>query len=175
MNSNTMPQVVQEFREFKPRADFRGSVERLLEYVPPEYLVGLESVVLKDRTAPAKVRWDRRNASDAEMAACYLRATKGRDAVIEMYVDVIMTGAPRWLMTLAWFRELMLSKTFFHEIGHHVHRAIAPDSREPEAAANYWRDKLGRDLMRRRFWFLVPLRRPLRWYLRVRSRIGGKT
>lgn len=166
-----MPRVVQEFREFKPRTDFRSTVERLLEYVPPEYLVGLDSVVLKDRTAPTKLRWDRRNASDAEMAACYRRATKGTKAVIEIYVDVITAGAPGWLMRLAWFREAMLARTFFHEIGHHVHRAIAPDGRDPETAANYWRDKLGREAMRHRFWFLVPLRRPLRWYLQVRSRL----
>ena len=76
-----MPQVLQEFRKLESRADFRGTVEQLLRYVPPEYLVDLGSVVLTDRTAPTKRAWARRNASNAKTAACYRRATRGRKAV----------------------------------------------------------------------------------------------
>jgi hypothetical protein len=39
---------------------------------------------------------------------------------------------------------VLVAKTLFHELGHHIRRAIVPDQNDSETMANLWRDRLFR-------------------------------
>lgn len=71
-------------------------------------------------------------------------------------------------------RDLLLSRVLFHELGHHIHRRIAPGHGDAEAAAERWRRDLTRQVLRRRYWYLLPFFKLIailgRWSRRIRAR-----
>ncbi len=164
-----MVQVLEEFRWLNPRADYRATVERLLRFVPPEYLEGLDRVCLKD-TAAFKDIWPAISRG-TEPRGLYWRAWKGRKAYIELNLDAITATIPGFLQKLPLFRELVIVNILYHEVGHHIQLAIEPDPRPTEVVANIWRDQLGRIYVRRRFRYLRPIRLPLLWFVRALRRL----
>src|SRR5262249_23134580 len=58
-------------------------------------------------------------------------------------------------------QDFAFGSPLFHEIGHHVHRTQAPEFRDREDVADRWRDRLLIPYFRRRYWYLVPLVRPI--------------
>lgn len=69
------------------------------------------------------------------------------------------------LRILPFVQDFIMSRTLFHELGHHIHGTIASAARSSEVAANEWRDRLAVLYFRKRYWYLVPLFRVLRLLL----------
>src|SRR5262249_12010866 len=148
-----MVQVVEEFRWLVPPADYRSTVERLVQSVPPEYLKGLDRVRLLDTPALQRV-WPAKKIPDTEYSGCYHRAKKGRKAEIELNLDVVTATLPNWALKVPVIREGVIAWVLFHEIGHHIHFAVEPDPRPVEEVANIWYRFLLRNYFLRRFRYL---------------------
>jgi hypothetical protein len=55
-------------------------------------------------------------------------------------------------------QDLLIGRTLYHEVGHHIHRTRHPEYKDREAVANEWRDRLMGCHMRRRYWYLrIPM------------------
>lgn len=57
--------------------------------------------------------------------------------------------------------KLSILETFFHELGHHIHRVHRPKYEGPENIADKWSKKLSGKFMRDRYWYLFPLAVPI--------------
>jgi len=75
---------------------------------------------------------------------------------------------PLWLPLL---RNIGFGFVLFHELGHHIHYTIRPEYAEKEDVADNWAGKLTVNLIRKKYWYLVPLIIPcLKIYNLVRSK-----
>jgi hypothetical protein len=143
------PKLVTYFHEYRPPFDVCPLLSRMLRSVPPEYLVGLDSVVLtstdslsrKRRRSKTKSR--KRTVKVAKTRGLYHYAQEGKTAWIEMFVDRIFEGweGGFWLK-LPPVRDFLLAPVLFHEIGHHIHATIRPEFQEKEDVADRWQVKL---------------------------------
>jgi phenylalanine-4-hydroxylase len=121
----------------------------MLGSVPPEYLVGLDSVVLTSTDALSRKRrrsktWSRkRTVKVVKTRGLYHYAQKGKTAWIEIFVDRIFDGweVGFWLK-LPLVRDFLLAPVLFHEIGHHIHATVRPEFQEREDVADRWQVKL---------------------------------
>src|SRR6266852_945495 len=90
------PEVVENYRDFEPRANFRKLLEDPLDAVPPKYLVGLKTIVLANQSALTRNQrrqkiWSRnRKIRLAEARGSYYRATESSPATVWLYVDNIL-------------------------------------------------------------------------------------
>ncbi len=138
----------------------RAIVQRLLDSTPRRYLLGLGSiVVICVEELPKRER--RRLAEDrrGNILGRYHPATKGQVAWIELFADrMLYTPGTAW-RRLPLLRDLFVGRVLFHEIGHHVHRAIEPTPIPSELAAEQWR----RRLMKQAFGHRLGAARPLIW------------
>jgi hypothetical protein len=144
-----MPRVVAFFHEYRPQFDVCAVVSRMLRTVPPEYLVGLDSVVLTSmdtlsnqrRKSGTKSR--RRTVRVAQTLGLYHHAHQGEGAWIEIFVDRVLARWEKgfWLK-VPLIRDLLLAPVLFHEIGHHIHANFRPEFREREDVADNWKVKL---------------------------------
>jgi hypothetical protein len=138
------------------------SVEKLLSRIPPDYLAGLDKVVLRDKTdLTRKERQHRKTQARKSkvILGLYYRQTSKRQARIELFVDEIYRRWPAVLLRIPPLRDVFIGSTLFHEIGHHIHHAVIRGHGDPEAAANEWRRKLIRHTMRRHAWYMLPILR----------------
>jgi hypothetical protein len=174
-----MVEIVDAYSDFAAPCDARAGVAELLETVPPQHLNGLRYVRLTNAAALKGARkrgrsWSRgRKVKHSEVAGLYHAAWQGQPACIELFVDQIFDGPPRWLLRWRLVRNLLLADVLFHELGHHIHEVERPEHREREAVAEDWSRRLSRHYLRRRHsvaWFtLRPLARlARRWYPRPR-------
>lgn len=75
---------------------------------------------------------------------------------------------PLWLPLL---RNIGFGLVLFHELGHHIHHTIRPEYTEKEDVAENWAAKLTVNLIRKRYWYLVPLLVPcVKLYKMVRGK-----
>ena len=165
-NACASVQVVPRYQEFKSRIDYAGTVEFLLRYVPVKYLAGLNCVLLRDSGGLTRSEKLRAGKKRRAILGHYCRATHGQQAQIHLFVDQI---ARYWPTPLLWWRrsrEYALADVLFHEIGHHIHAHIAPEYRDRELTAEDWRGRLILEYLRRRYWYLRPLRKPIGLILR---------
>jgi hypothetical protein len=153
-----------DFRTFAPRIDYCATVATLLSYVPAKYLTGLDRVVLRDRGGLVRKEKLRERKMGVRRGT-YFRAVANRPAHIELFVDQIVASWPAALLRCRGIREILVSRTLYHEVGHHIHGHIAPEHRDREAVAKEWGLRLGREYMRRRYWYLRPFFGPLRFML----------
>jgi hypothetical protein len=160
-----MVQVLEEYQRPKHPADYRASVERLLRFVPPAYLRGLDSVRLKDTVLRRK--GGRPVRAGRVWTGMYWQGAKGRQPFIELNLNAIQGPIPDWMMKIGPFRDDIIGTTLYHEIGHHIHTTIAPDPRGREVVANIWRKRLKWDYARQRYWYLRPFKKQVLWFMRA--------
>ena len=123
-------QIVTDYHSYVPPLRLTTTVRRLLSSVPSESLVGLQSVVISDRnryTTKVKVE---------EALSFYHEQTRERRPWIELLVDNIFSGYPRWLLWLPFLREVLISQPLFtklHITAMHIsaecvqaHRSVVP-------------------------------------------------
>ena len=164
--------LYEQYESLTPTFPVARVVSRLLSSVPVEYLRGLQSIVLTDstRASAKKLRVSGRTIREKHCLAFYHVATPKRSAWIELFVDNIVAEWPSWAIRLSLLRDVVLAKTLFHEIGHHIEASVR--GRRPDDAERYaeiWVKKLSRGYFRKRYWYLIPLILPLSYaWTRIR-------
>lgn len=154
--------IIEAYNDYRPPSYVTGAVEKLLRTVPQKYLVGLESVVLTNRSSqPRRERrrrfsHGRRNIPLDKVLAFYSPASRRKRPYIEIYVDKVL-ARPKWYSALPLFREIVIGAVLFHELGHHIHYTLRPEHRNEEPVANRWSEDLLGNFIRKRYWYLLPL------------------
>jgi hypothetical protein len=161
------PEVVEVYNGYAPPFDIAKLVRIALACVPSKYLVGLKTIVLTNYGALSrdkrrqKVRSRGRKVSMARARGAYHRAWSGGPAWIAIFVDHTIRNYPEPLLRIPFFRTMCFSDVLYHEIGHHIHHTTRPEFREPEDVADAWKKKLSKGLMRKRYWYALPILRPV--------------
>ncbi len=156
------PTIVESFRDFEPPASFKNTVETLLRYVPPKYLVGLRTIVLTNRAGLSRDKrrqkvWSRnRKVRLAESMGSYSRAWKSSPATVWLYVDNIVEAGSDWWRWVPVLRYTIPAEVLYHEIGHHIHAEHRPVHDGRENVAEDWSGKLWGNFCRKHYWYLFP-------------------
>lgn len=168
-----MPDVKVPIREFysdyQPPRYFRSTVATLLKGVPEKYLQGLDCVVLTNQSGKSrqhrtgKITSRKRRIKQWGCLGLYHHGNRnGQAPWIEIFVDHIAAQAHEsWINLLPIARYSMIGMVLYHEVGHHVHRTKRPEFREPEDVADQWSKTLLRQFLRRRYWYVRPVLRPI--------------
>jgi hypothetical protein len=154
------------YRDYTPPVDAAQVVRELLDSVPEKYLHGLDCVILTNESAlpsrdrRGKVKSRKRKYDKARILGRYHPRWGGQAPYIELRVDKIVTylrGMPLWIPFL---RSVGFGLVLFHELGHHIHHTIRPEYTEKEDVADNWAGKLTVNLIRKKYWYLVPFITP---------------
>jgi hypothetical protein len=171
------PAVVSNFSGYTPPFNPVPIVARMLDSIPPKYLVGLDRVVLTNssglprarRRAVTKSR--KRKVQIATARGLYHQEWDGRRAWIEIFVDNTLSNwVTRWWLKLSFMRESPIGDVLFHEVGHHIHYTSKPEHREREDVADVWKVRLQRIYARERRPWLRIMSYPLRPLIRFLNR-----
>jgi hypothetical protein len=94
---------------------FEKYCKLILSVIPKEHLLGIKEIKFIDKFS------DKR--TPAEALGCHLRGKDGKDSVIEINIPNIMKLEvnEHTFKRYPEIAAMLLSKTIFHEIGHHVH------------------------------------------------------
>jgi hypothetical protein len=174
------PEVVADYDLFSSRVDFAADVRLILSCVPPRFLTGLKVVRLavtsefNRNRRRAKVKRSGRPFLISAAAGLYHAAAPVHPASIELFLDTVFTGVPQWALHLPLVRRVLLARPLLHEVGHHIHRTLAPEHAEPERVADRWSARLGRRFFFRRYWYLVPFVLPPLVVARTAQRLGRR-
>jgi len=109
-----------------------------------------------------------------ETRGLYHGCSSSQPAWIELFVDNVLDGCPLFLLRAPIIRDVLLLRTLYHEIGHHIENTQAPVHRGKEATADEWMRRLGRSYFRRHYWYLRPFRPLMQgcvWLFRSVSRL----
>lgn len=170
------PAVVTSFSEYVPPFDPVPIVERMLDSIPPKYLIGLDRVVLTDssglprsrRRAVTKSR--KRKVRIATALGLYHQEWKGQRAWVEIFIDnTLKNWETHWLL-LRFMRQSLIGSVLFHEVGHHIHYTWRPEYKEKEDVADVWKVRLQRNYARGRRPLLRIVMYPFRPLLRFLHR-----
>jgi len=144
--------IITDCHSYVPPPRLKVAVKRLLSSVPAESLVGLQSIVISDRDRyTTKVK-----AEDA--LSFYHQQMRERKPWIELLVDNIFSGYPRWLLFLPFLQELLLAKPLFHEIAHHRDAHIrGMHTSVQERRADGWAVEVRQQYFDRRYRYLKPI------------------
>lgn len=129
--------VYERYQNYSPPRWIRPTLERLLMSVPEAYGRGLAAVVLTNSEASEahrkRPRARRNRRHDA--FGSYVYAWNDEPAWIELVVDRIVEDLHPRLRWVQPFRDLLLGRVLFHEIGHHLEKTIGAEARSGEPAA----------------------------------------
>lgn len=143
VESRPRVKVVEYRTEEGSRERMVSTTNELLDSIQDEYINGLDVVVLRDvlslTRAERKQELGSRGSSitRAEINGLYQPAKSGSGAQIELFIDQIFGGLPRWAPSIPVVRRLLLGRVLFHEIGHHVQRTRKLKG-DKERIANRW-------------------------------------
>jgi hypothetical protein len=160
---NAMPQVIEAYRDYAAPFDVRRAVLRLLSTMQQRHVQGVRAIVLTNLDALSRQQRRRNSKSRGRKVALdqvvgrYHPAWNGQQPWIELFVDQMFRGCPRWVLRLPPLREMMVGDTLYHEVGHHIHATQAPEHRQKENVADEWVRRLGRRYFQRQYWYLAPL------------------
>jgi hypothetical protein len=161
------PEIIENYRDFEPPPQLRRIIDNLIDCVPPNYLMGLKTIILTNQAALTRDQrrqkiWSRkRKYRLAEARGTYHRATHSRPATVWLYVDNILKGTPAWTLRLPLVRYVEFGEVLHHEIGHHIHAVHKPIHDGPENVADAWSRKLSINFFRKHYWYIVPVKYPL--------------
>jgi hypothetical protein len=163
------------YNDFAPPPYVYRTVRALLSSVPSKYIQGLDCVVLTNQSGhPRRHRLGtlpsrKRRLPKSQILGLYHQAHRGSRPWIELYVDKIAPKTFRHLW-IPLLRDGRFGKVLFHEIGHHIHATAVPEHQEKEDVADIWAKKLSKNFARRKYWYLIPIAKPLARLLRAWSR-----
>ncbi|HYO76119.1 MAG TPA: hypothetical protein VE010_06610 [Thermoanaerobaculia bacterium] len=173
-----LPDIHERFRRHTPPRWVRPTVERLLESLPAGHLGAIQAIVLTDAATIGRGkthRVGRRKYLRNECLGFYHPASRRQGAWIELVVDnIVPRDSSRVLLWFQLFRDWYVSKTLYHEIGHHLDATVGSATRGGEAAAEDWRRRLSRIHARRHYRHLKPLLRGLRLIVRLLRFVAKK-
>ena len=157
------PEIVESYRDFEPPPNFRRTIEILLKYVSPKYLVGLKTIVLTNRVGLTRDQrkrkiWSRnRKIQLTDAHGSYWAASKSSQAAVWLYVDNICAAESPWWRSVPILRYMKPSDVLYHEIGHHISKVHRPEHAERESVAEDWSRKLWGRFIRKHYWYLYPV------------------
>jgi hypothetical protein len=165
------------YNDYEAPAYVEKIVRRLLATVPEKYLRGIDAIVLTNQSGRSrkdrrkKVISRKRKVSLSHAFGLYHAAWSGRPPWIELFVDNIVAGFGRFSW-MAIVREACFGHVLFHEIGHHVEATIRPEFREKEDVADDWGKKFMANFFRKKYWFLMPIGKPVGRLLRILAKMS---
>lgn len=167
---NFKTHLVQEvYSDYEPPVNVKKTVQVLLEYVPPEDLAHLESIVLTNTAALSRRRRRERRSSGAPLSHVlgryYLR-WKWEPAHIELYMDNILEDVSWYDLRLPVFRNMMFAKILYHEIGHHVQVISKAQCIKKEDFAEKFASRLFTRFFQKRYGHWRPWTKPILWALK---------
>jgi hypothetical protein len=163
LSDRTEIRITEAYRDYEPRFNVKRLVRKLLSTVPGKYLDGLDCVVLTNQASLSrqdrvgKVWSRRRKRSKNLVLGRYHPKFGSTPPYIELRVDKISAGLRGASVHIPILRAVVFGQVLFHEIGHHIHRAIEPQHREKEDVADRWAGKLNGIAVRQNYWYAMPL------------------
>lgn len=171
------PPIIEAFQGYCPPFEATNLIRRMLQNVPPQFLIGLHAIVLTNVAALSRRERNQRTRGRGQRFALgsalgyYSQALKGEPARITILVDNIEKQWGRSWLRIGFIRDLELSKTLFHELGHHIHQIHRPEYEGKENVADKWSRELSRRFMRDRYWYVLPLLVPMALMFRIGKEI----
>lgn len=169
--------VLEHYGSVQSRTKLRGAVERMLSHLPRGYFARFGHVTLRDAGSLTRnERAKREKAGPSKhLLGTYYGPTSRQPAHIDLFVDAIFDGRSKLLVNIPPVRDVLLGRTLYHELGHHIQRVVRPEHRDPEEVAEEWRRRLLRTYFRKTYWYLFPVLWPVTLLARAfRTRRGGK-
>lgn len=150
-----MTKLIEFYSDFTPPPGVLSSVKRGLKSLPKEMLGGLESIILRDLASLSRservqrVRTKSGDVTKRHLLGAYFPRSSRSGARIEIYVDNLTFGWPRWALRIRPIRDLIVCRTLYHEIGHHLQtlkrtpgdREVAAEGREDDLLRHYFRQR----------------------------------
>src|SRR5262249_29889605 len=119
------------------------------------YLVLLNACGLSRGDRRRRVSSRLRKFSAGEGLGFYCPQQSGQPAHIGIHVDRIIQRVSRLSLRVSLFRDYLFATILYHEVGHHIHRVLQPQYREPEDVADYWAERLRNDMLLRKYHHLT--------------------
>jgi hypothetical protein len=152
--------IHERYEGYEPMLGVRPAIERLLSGLPPGYLSGLESLVLTNSQAVGRGKTGRvrgRKFKRNECLGFYHPVSASCGPWIEIIVDRIIPVEFPKIVQREFLFEILLSKTLFHEVGHHLDVTIGSPARAGERAADAWSEILRKEFFRKNHKVLTPV------------------
>jgi hypothetical protein len=165
--TNSVPEIVEHYRDYSPPAKLKEWIENLLESVPTKYTAGLKTVVLTNQRGLTR---DQRR----QKICAYYRATRSRPATVWLYVDNILESQPRWTLQMPILRYLYVAPVLYHEIGHHIHAVHRPVYEGKENVAEEWSTYLCGQFLRKHYWYARPILYVMWLLIRFMKRVNKR-
>jgi hypothetical protein len=159
LTTHRMPRIEESYIRYQPPAWIRPTAERLIAALPSAHLSGLDAIVLTNGAAVGRGKTRRVAGRKYDRSACrgFYHREDSRGS-ISIVVDNVLAGYPRLFFGVTLFRDLVVARVLFHEIGHHVQATAGHAGSTQEAGAEDWGRRLARLYFGRRYWWLRPLR-----------------
>jgi hypothetical protein len=164
--------VRHDYRDYRPPKWVEQTIHRLLQSLSRAHVGGLSAVVLTESSMVGKGRAARARGRKYQLREClgfYRRAHAGEPAAVFLIVDNILQTRPQF-QWLQFARDAMLGDVLYHEIGHHLQATVGSHAAGGETSAEAWNSRLTQIHIRKRYWYLRPLRRPAGVLLRTLRR-----
>ena len=163
-NPVRQPEIVETYGDPRTPSGARVSVEDFLASAPRKSLRRLDLIHLRDLASlkggerREKVVSRSGRVAKNRVKGLYRAPSRSEGAQIELFVDQIFRGLPRWSAKVPILRNLLVASVLSHELGHHLYETRAGASHE--AVADSWRSRLLKGYARQRYPWLI---RHSRW------------
>jgi len=168
--------VTEGYVNYKPPYPLCKTVDYLLRIVDRERIEGLHEVILTNYEGAnreirrRKVRRGKRKIPFSNVLGLYREKYQGKPAYIELFVDNIFHGTPKWAIRIPLIRRFLMAGVLYHEIGHHIHHVRFPEYKDKEEVAEKWKKVLSVEFIKKKYWYLVPLI----YVFNLKSRLTGR-
>ena len=151
------PLIQEVYKDYTPSVNVKKIVKILLQYVPPEDLAHLQTIVLMNTAALSRERKRQRSSSGAsilEVMGRYHPGYKEQPAYIEIYVDNTLDSAVGYDLQFPYLRNRLFANVLYHEIGHHCQHMSKSRLIKQEDFANKYSARLRKRFARQHYWYL---------------------
>ena len=169
----TMPEIRQSFKSYQPPGGLTESMEKLLSILRADETSAIDAIVLTDAESIGKGRTKRvrgRKYAQRDCLGFYHPAGRYNTAWIQIVVDNVFAGVPRFAQARPLVREILLGHTLYHEVGHHLQRTHHEAG--GEIPAERWAKRLSRRFVEEHYRWLLLLARPVVRMYRLARRVG---
>jgi hypothetical protein len=163
-----MVEIQENYKEYVPPKSAFRSIKRLIRNTPKKYFTGLDLIHLTNTGAlnrklrKQKTKSRKRKVALNESAGWYVEKWNNEPARIELLMDKIYYDYPTWALKISFITDVAMSRTFFHELGHHIHKTQAPEHIDAEDVADKWKRKLSKRFFWKKYWYILCLLWPFK-------------
>jgi len=154
MSKPTGLKIREQYLDYTPPVVLYRSLQLLLSYVPAKYLSDLHTITLTNSAAMLKMYRGKVSSEKRRVRPADCRGMYGRGNIYLM-TDQMFSDCPEFFLLFPPVKTYLIARTLYHEIGHHIHRLEQPGYRaNQETVADEWCEKLLREFVRGRYWYL---------------------